>query len=166
MGEYYVTTKGGYIVWIKLDPRMISEIHRRAAKAALKDFRTANFVPKLARDRKGKIDELLMSYRKINPDFRYIVRNDKRDLKVLIKRTSGGNFLPYRKISLDVPGRISPLKTQIPEKETSEEPEIESDGYQRQGRRNRNPSYIPNETIYPNITAILDVFKVQQKQNG
>merc|ERR1712081_165423 len=48
--QYYVTTKGGLIVWIKLDPRMITEIHKRAAKAALKDFRTATFVPKLAHD--------------------------------------------------------------------------------------------------------------------
>merc|ERR1712081_54559 len=58
--EYYVTTKGGLIAWIKLDPRMIVEIQKRASKAALKDFRTAHFVPKIARDRKSKIDELLM----------------------------------------------------------------------------------------------------------
>merc|ERR1712081_164651 len=62
--EYYVTTKGGLIAWIKLDPRMITEIHKRAAKAALKDFRTATFVPKLACDRKSKIDDFLMAYKK------------------------------------------------------------------------------------------------------
>merc|ERR1711954_118282 len=148
-------------------------IHRRAAKAALKDFCTATFVPKLACDRKGKIDELLMGYKKSNPDFRYLVRNDARDLKVLIKRISEGNFVPYRKISLDVLGRLSPLKTKIPERESGEEPEVESgeDGgndpnkFRRQGRH-CNPSFIPKETIYRNITAILNGFEVKEKHNA
>ena len=168
-----MTTKGGLIAWIKLDPRMITEIHRRAAKAALKDFRTATFVPKLACDRKGKIDELLMGYKKSNPDFRYLVRNDSRDLKVLIKRISKGNFVPYRKISLDVLGRLSPLKTKIPERESGGEPDMESgeeqemdpNKFQRQGRR-RNPSFIPKDTIYRNITAILNGFELKEKHDA
>ena len=162
--DYYITTKGGLIAWIKLDPRMISEIQRRASKAALKDFRTVHYVPKLARDRKLKIDELLMSYKKINSDFRYLVRNDKRDLKVLIKRTSEGNFVPYRRMSLEVLGRLSPLKTQIPEKEKNEEPETEMNDFQRQGRK-RTQSFIPKETIFRNITAILNGFEVSEKKN-
>ena len=41
--NYYFT-----IAWVKLDCRIITEIHRRAAKAATKEFRTATFVPKIA----------------------------------------------------------------------------------------------------------------------
>merc|ERR1711954_30801 len=162
--EYYITTKGGLIAWIKLDPRMIGEIQRRASKAALKDFCTVHYVPKLARDRKLKIDELLMSYKKTNPNFRYLVRNDKRDLKVLIKRTSEGNFVPYRRMSLEVLGRILPLKTQIPEKERNDEPEIELNDFQKQGRK-RTQSFIPKEAIFRNINAILNGFELQDKKN-
>merc|ERR1711954_84250 len=135
-----------------------------AAKAALKDFRTATFVPKLARDRKSKIDDLLMGYKKSNPDFRYLVRNDTRDLKVSIKRISKGSFVPYRKISLDVLGRLSPLKTSIPERESEDEQETETNGFRKQGRK-RNPSFTPKDTIFRNITAILNGFDLKEKTN-
>merc|ERR1711954_290312 len=64
--EYYFTTKGGYITWVRTDPRLVAKIHKRAAKSALNDFRTCTFVPKLARDRKAKIDNILMGYKKEN----------------------------------------------------------------------------------------------------
>merc|ERR1712081_164195 len=38
--DYYITSKGGYIAWVKTDRRLVSEIHRRAAKSSLKSFRT------------------------------------------------------------------------------------------------------------------------------
>ena len=57
--EYYIMSKGGYIAWIRLDRRLVSEIHRRAALAGSQNFRTATFVPKLARARKIAIDKLL-----------------------------------------------------------------------------------------------------------
>merc|ERR1711954_114896 len=165
--DYYITTKGGYIAWLKLDPRMVAEMHKRAAKAALSEFRTANFVPKLARERKASIDGILMGYKKLNPHFRYLVRNDQRDLKVLIKRLSEGNSVPYRKMSLDVLERLSPLKTMIPEERpVSGKSADEADGYQAQGRRTRKSSFIPKETIYRNITSILNGFEVKNNQNG
>merc|ERR1711954_316175 len=105
-----------------------------------------------------------MGYKKLHPDFRYLVRNDTRDLKVLIKRISEGNFVPYRKMSLDVLGRLSPLKTAIPDTETEGEQETESDGYKKQGRK-RNPSYIPKDAIFRNITAILNGFELKEKSN-
>ena len=110
-----------------------------------------------------------MGYKTINPDFRYIVRNGERDLKVLIKRTSKENFLPYRNISLEVLGRLSPLQTQTVDPRESEVAAAaaeESDGYQKQGRSSRKQSFTPKDTIYRNITAILDGFKIQQNQNG
>merc|ERR1712081_117621 len=84
--DYYITTKGGTIAWVKLDPRIIAEIHHRSL----------TFIPKIARERKQAVDELLLEYKKTNSDFRYIVRNANTDINVLIKRTSEGYNLPYR----------------------------------------------------------------------
>ena len=44
-------------------PRMVKEIHRRAAKASIKEFRTTNCVPKIARDQTTSIDLILMEYK-------------------------------------------------------------------------------------------------------
>merc|ERR1712112_458388 len=108
--EYYITTRGGLIAWCKLDPRMVVELHKRAAKAKLKEFKTATFIPKIARDRKTAVDKILLDYKKQNSDFRYIVRNGPSDIRVLIKRFSEGNYLPFRELSLKVLGAISPVK--------------------------------------------------------
>merc|ERR1711954_192316 len=110
--EYYFTTKGGYIAWVRTDPRLVTEIHKRAAKSALRDFRTMTFIPKLAQDRKSQVDALLMGYKKENKDFWFLVRNGEHDIKVLIKGNSEEGRCPYRELSLDVLGRLSPLKTQ------------------------------------------------------
>merc|ERR1711954_247642 len=98
--QYYLTSKGGLIAWIKTDPRLVGEIHRRAQKSALKDFRTTIFVPKAARDRKSCVDRLLVSYKRENPDFRYLIRNGEGDIKILIKRVNEGDKLPYRNLEM------------------------------------------------------------------
>merc|ERR1711954_142487 len=169
--DYYITSKGGYIAWIKTDPRMINEIHRRAAKASIKDFRMTTFIPKLARDRKAGADRLLMDYKKVNQDFRFIVRNRARDIRVLIKRVSEGNFLPYRELSLNVLGDLSPLKTQQRESaseesggisEEEDEGEAVEEGmenFQKPQRRRRSAAFQDKELIFRNITAILNGFK-------
>merc|ERR1711954_592165 len=166
--DYYITKKKGYIAWVKLDPRMISEIHLRAAKAAIRDFRTTTYVPKLARDRKAQIDELLMEYKKTNKDFCYIVRNGAKDLRVLIKRVSEGNYLPYRNLHLDVLGRLSPLKTSHKEERDPEadDAEVSPDEFQQPKRRSRTESFVPKEVIFQNIIAILNGFQTQQEING
>ena len=53
-------------------------------KAANKDFRSVTFIPKLARDRKAKVDKLLMAFKKEEDDFRYLVRNGEEDKEVLM----------------------------------------------------------------------------------
>merc|ERR1712081_122334 len=90
--------KGGLICWVKMEPKMIVEIHKRAAKAASNSFRTATFVPPLARSRKTALDKLLMSYKKEDSNFRYIIRNGTNDLRVFIKRISEYQHVPYREI--------------------------------------------------------------------
>merc|ERR1711954_160321 len=161
--DYYVTSKGGYIAWVKTDPRLVQEIHKRAQKSALKDFRTTIFVPKAARDRKSSIDRLLVAYKKENSDFRYLVRNGEQDLKVLIKRVSEGERLPYCNLSLKVLGRISPLKTicKAPPEEVEEAVEETDEGFIKTGSGEKKDRYVPKETIYRNITAILDGFAAE-----
>merc|ERR1711954_285534 len=164
---YYVTTRGGIIAWCKLDPRMVIELHKRSAKAKLKDFRTATFIPKIARDRKSAVDKVLLDYKKENSDFRYIVRNGHKDIKVLIKRSSEGNYQPFRELSLNVLGAISPVKpitkpTQGESREVS--PRVEDDEeFVSPSRQGAKENYIPRDQIFRNITAILNGF--ERKQN-
>ena len=73
--EYYITTKGGITAWMKMDPRIVKEIMKRAAVAQNKEFKTAVYVPPLAHDRKKSLDDLLLAYKKQHQDFRYIIRN-------------------------------------------------------------------------------------------
>merc|ERR1711954_117093 len=115
---------------------------------------------------KSKIDNLLMAYKKeVNRDFRYIVRNGQKDLKILIKRLSEEGRVPYRELSLDVLGRLSPLKTQVKEKpkEKPVEDEDVNDGFQKQGSPRKEDNYIPKDRIFHNITSILNGFELQHK---
>merc|ERR1711954_342226 len=168
--DYYITTNGGPIAWVKTDPRMVTLIHQRAAKAAPKDLKTVTFIPAITRDRKGSIDKMLMDYKKENSDFRYIVRNGEKDLMVLIKRVSEGNYLPYRKLSLNVLGALSPIKAKTkpnPDVDSAEdEPEddVDEQGFRKQKSNNSRPNYIPREQIYRNITSILDGFAAEHER--
>merc|ERR1712243_390074 len=141
----------------------MGELHKRSAKAKLKEFRTATFIPKIARDRKTAVDKILLDYKKQNSDFRYIVQNGPSDIRVLIKRFSEGNYLPFRELSLNVLGAISPVKPTTrpsPEDQRSEpesaKPEEDFISPSRCGARE---NYIPRDTIFRNITAILNGFE-------
>merc|ERR1711954_52053 len=158
--DYYLTTKNGIIAWVKTDSRLVTEIHKRAARSQIKDFRTTTFVPKFARDRKGKVDNILMGYKKENRDFRYIVRNGEHDIRVLIKRLSEGDRCPYRELSLEVLGRISPLKTQVrPSQKEKADADEDEEGFTPTKSKDE---YRPKELIYANITSILNGFDVQR----
>merc|ERR1711954_181051 len=111
-------------------------------------------------------------YKSHNRDFRYIIRNDVKDIKVLIKRASEGLNLPYRSISFDILGALTPLKTanKDPTDNDNEElaqPDDEAE-FLSPGRTHRRKNYIPKEQIFSNITAILNGFEAtfsrQQKQ--
>merc|ERR1712081_89360 len=164
--DYYIATKGGCIAWVKADHRLVNEIHKRAQKSALSNFRTTIFVPKVARDCKGCIDRLLLGYKKQNGDFRYLVRNGERDLKVLIKRISEGERTPYRELSLKVLGRLSPLKTRMraPPEENEDELDETEDGFTKNGSAKKHDRFVPKDQIHQNITAILDGFDAQTAQ--
>merc|ERR1712081_47753 len=166
--EYYITTKGAIIAWIKTDPRMVTELHKRATRAPSKDFKTSTYIPKLARDRQTSVTKMLMDYKKVNADFRFIIRNDETDIKVLIKRFSEGYRLPYRKMSLEVLGAISPVKPRT--KDTPEEVEDsqkeDENTFISPNRRGARENYKPKELIFQNITAILNGFESESNKDG
>merc|ERR1711954_218808 len=158
--DYYLTTKNGIIAWVKTDSRLVTEIHKRAARSQIKEFRTTNYVPKFARDRKGKVDNILMGYKRQNTDFRYIVRNGTKDIKVLIKRISEGDRCPYRELSVEVLGRLSPLKTQVRPASPQKDKEVEdAEGFTPNLRKD---DYRNKDEIYANITSILNGFDLQR----
>merc|ERR1711954_593189 len=125
------------------------------------------YIPKIARERKAKVDQILLEYKKSNKDFRYIVRNGLQDIKVLIKRASEGSFLPYRSISLDILGAHTPLKThhKDPNKNNDEEKDDEEQdlNYTSPGRSNRRKNFIPKELMFQNLTAVLNGFETSEK---
>merc|ERR1711954_479505 len=112
--DYYFTTSKGLIAWVKLGKVLVDEIHATAIRAASKNFRTITYTPKLARDRRNSLDKILLDFKKHEPDFRYIIRNGDNDLKVLVKRISEMNHMPYRKYELQNLGALSPLKPTPP----------------------------------------------------
>merc|ERR1712115_603563 len=99
-----------------------------------------------------------MEYKKQNKDFQYIVRNGPQDIKVLIKRASEGTFLPYRPISLDILGALTPLKTFHKDLNKSNEEENVDENhdpdYTSPGRTHRRKNFIPKELIFQNLTAV------------
>ena len=146
---YYFTTKGGSMAWVKMDPRMIVEIHKRAAKASTDDFRTATFVPPLAWDRKTALDKILMSFKKEIKDFCYIIHNGKDDLKVSIKRLSDYQNVPYRPINISSLRAISPLKPKTVDKNTENEEENleDEEGFKKTSSKYRRPIFSEGRNI-------------------
>merc|ERR1712081_64738 len=137
----------------------------RTSRAPTKEFKTSNFIPKLARDRQTSVTRMLMDYKKENPDFRFIIRNDELDIKVLIKRFSEGYRLPYRQMSLEVLGAISPVKPRTKKApEDVEDSQTDADNtFISPNRRGARDNYRPKELIFENITAILDGFESESK---
>jgi len=149
------------IAWIKLDLFLVIKIHKHAAKAASGSFRTANLVPKLARDRKISVDRIFMEFKRSNPDFRYLVCNGKDDIYVMVKRLSELDRLPYRNIPLENLGAISSLKpkTTDPEENKGENSSNVDDQGFISPRKFRRPDYIPKEEIFMRIKNFLYGFE-------
>ena len=158
--EYYFTNKGGPIAWVKMDPRLVKEIHRRAQIGSSKDFQTSIFIPKIARARKACVDRLLLDFKKVNPDFRYIVKNGDQDINVLIKRYSERTHCPYGAINLEMLGAISPIKP-FTRKNSPEEPEdghMDDEGFICVKSLQRM-NFIEKNQIFQNLKDFLDGFE-------
>ena len=133
----------------------------------MKEFKTCTFISKIARDRKARVDSLLMEYKKYNKDFCYLIRNGEDDFKILIKRFSKGSYLPYRSLAIEVLGAISPIKAKTvnPDEVTlgNKDQEKDEEGFQKvTPSKSAGANLIPKEQIFTNITAILKGFKLQR----
>merc|ERR1711954_507379 len=165
--EYYFTTAGGLIAWVKLGKVLVDLIHSRAITASSTNFRTITFTPKLARNRRTSLDKILLEYKKKDADFRFIIRNGTEDLTVLVKRISEHQHVPYRRYDIHNLGAISPLKPVTP---VSEEDKLDEaagstsrDGYisPKSGRRD----FLSKDEIFNRLKGFLGGFKAQDDQN-
>ena len=121
----------------------------------------------MARARKTRVDQLLMEFKKSNPDFRYSIRNGTHDLQVMIKRLSEYQFTPYRPIEIEDLGEISPLKLKYTSNEDDEAEELEDEeGFQKIARKLSRPNFLPKDQIFYNTKAALDGFEKKQEPNA
>ena len=82
-------------------------------------FKTKIFVPKMARARKVDLDKTLLEAKKTITDLRYIIRNGKQDLQVLVKRGVHGKYMDYPIAKLGAIAPLSPTqKNQVPSSPT------------------------------------------------
>merc|ERR1711954_210005 len=119
-------------------------------------------------DRQAAATRMLMDYKKeVNTDFRFLIRNDELDIKILIKRICEDYRLPYRQMSLDVLGAISPVKprTQKAPEDGDVNQKDDDNTFISPNRRGALENYRPKELIFDNITAILNGFESESEKN-
>ena len=101
-----------------------------------------------------------MDFKRENQDFRYSIRNGPDNIRVIIKRISKYQNIPYRAIQIDCLGAISPFKPKTVDNSEENLSEIEEDkeGFQKTSKKLKRPNFLPKEEIYRNINAVLDGF--------
>ena len=135
-----------------------------------KEFKAIPFVPDIARDKKKAVDSLLLGYKNsVDRSIRYIIKNDEQDLKILLKRQSEYDFLPYREINMRALGKLPALKTVTQDDRRMEELIVrvnnEEDFRPQRKRKQRNsPKKLPLNKIYDNITKFLNGFEVDNSE--
>merc|ERR1711954_120852 len=162
--ELYVTTTNQVIAWIKTTPNRVAEIFRRASQIQNEHFKTKVFVPKLARQRKIDVEKLLLDTKKqMIPDLRYIIRNGKSDISVLLKRGSVGKYRQYPIEKLGATSPLSPTqKNKIPISPSKYEDSLE--GFSRVPPSKQSlyrQEIVEKEKIMRNIAAFIDGFDEQ-----
>ena len=84
-----MSSNNGFIAWIHLDAPTVDRIMRETSKVPAKQFKVVPFIQEIARTKKKAIDTILLGYKRSADELlRYIIKNDKSDLKVLLKRQS------------------------------------------------------------------------------
>ena len=158
--DHYVTTTGQVVAWVKTTPNRVQEIIRRAATIRNDRFKTKIFVPKMARARKADIDKTLLDVKKTVPDLRYIIRNGKSDLQVLLRRGVHSRYMEY---PIDELGSIAPLsprqKNQVPDSPTKFD--MDKDGFRRVPPSKKTvyrQVALGKDMMIAKITAFIDGF--------
>merc|ERR1711954_627839 len=164
--EYYFTTAGGLIAWVKLGKVLIDLIHSRAIAASSRNFRTITFTPKMARNRRTSLDKILLEYKKQDSDFRFIIRNGTDDLNVLVKRISEHQHVPYRKYDLGNLGAIPPLKPETPASEDEKLGEASGSASPDEfiSPKSGRKDFLAKDQIFSRLKGFLDGFKPQEEQ--
>ena len=83
------------------------------------------------------------------------------DIDVLVKRTSEGQHLPYRKFNLDLLGAICPIKTKNTYKDEMSTSNEDENGFKTPVKGTGWGNEIPKEVIFQNIKELLDGFNRQ-----
>ena len=139
-------------------------LFRRAIKSASKNFRTAHYIPQIARNRKTSADKTLMDFKKLHPEFKYIIRNSKRDIQILIKRISEYQHTPYRELPIENLGALSPLKTRNKrDKDPNTEAETNENDFETVDKEMRE-NYLSKPEIFKRINDFLDGFAAAENQ--
>ena len=123
-------------------------------------FKTKIFVPKMAGARKVDLDKTLLEAKKTITDLRYIIRNGKHDLQVLMKRGVQGKYMEYPIANLGSIAPLSPVqKNQIPDSPSKFDTDLE--GYTRVPPSKQSvyrQAAIGKDMITKKIKAFIDGF--------
>ena len=169
--EYFVSSNNGMIAWLHMNANVVDRIMRETSKVPAKEFKVIPYVPDIARDRKKAIDSLLLGYKSsVDKSLRYIIKNDDLDLKVLLKRQSDYDFIPYREINLRALGKLPALKTITQDDKRIEDLVTRVDNAedfrpQRKRKQRNSPKKLPLSKIYDNLTSFLNGYEVDNSEN-
>ena len=170
--QYFLTTNNGIIAWLHLDEPTVTAILRQTSRLPANVFKAVPFIPELARKRKKAVDAILLHYkRNFDENLRYIVKNDEDDIKVMLKRFSEFDHLPYRQIDLNVFGKLPDFDTVTKDNETNEDMARNLDGFEvtrqeRKRKKRSSPKKVSQETINQRITRFLDGFDVDVDESS
>merc|ERR1711954_68958 len=108
-----------------------------------------------------------MDFERENSDFQYLIRNGKDDSIILIRRTSEGLNMPYRKFEIENLGTISPLKMGTPARNEEVEDKLvnreSNDGF-LSPRSTKRLNLIPKTEIFSSINSFLDGFSHESRR--
>ena len=128
--------------------------------------KTKIFVPKMARARKVNLDKTLLEAKKTITDLRYIIRNGRQDLQVLMRRGVHGKYMEYPIAKL---GSIAPLsptqKNQIPSSPSKFD--TDSEGFMRVPPSKQSiyrQEAVDKDMVTRRIIAFVDGFPAPQEQ--
>ena len=92
---------------MRLDSHTVDIILKQPSKMPSKTFKAVPFIPDFARNQKKGVDQIPIHYKKtVNNDLLYVIKNDKDDIKVLLRAFNEYNHLPYRESNLDMLGKL------------------------------------------------------------
>ena len=169
--QYFMTSNKSLIAWIQMDAHIIERITRETSRVPAKVFKTVPFIPELARGRKKAIDAVLLDYkRNVDNSLRYLIKNDTDDVKVLLKRYSEYDYLPYREIELKHLGKLPGFNTITKDTNVNldlvEQVENPEQFRVARKRKQRNsPKKLSRNQINKNISKFLDGFKLKDSES-